>query len=205
MLLMRSVFGGWPICTWCCRSANDCQVPKCLINKSTQLLKSFRQVRNQEKKQRIFRLLGKYYLFKRLNITWVDAALLLSTPAVRTDLRIQIILGTSCQFLRFKYRHLFVVQRVLQIPESFKLKNRCRINGQEALLFLLYRIHYPETLQKMEKMWGREYSQLSRIFSFMIDWVYDNWGWMVTNNLAFWVTREKCQEYNRAVHMVLTR
>lgn len=65
-----------------------------------------------------------------------------------------------------------------------------------AFMMFLYWVSFPRKLSTMQKVFGREYSQISRVLKAM--WVYidTTWGHLVTNNLDYFVPR--FPEYNRA-------
>ena len=60
--------------------------------------------------------------------------------------------------------------------------------SEHALLILLYRIHNPTRLNEMQARFGREYSQISRIFNVALDWVYDNHHEKVVGNVDWYVS-----------------
>ncbi len=84
----------------------------------------------------------------------------------RTDLRIGSFSDAEAdQLLGFRKDHLPALLQVFQIPDTFKLNNAGSINGEEAFLFFLYRLKRPSLLFETQRKWGREYTQLSRIFN----------------------------------------
>jgi hypothetical protein len=67
--------------------------------------------------------------------------------------------------LRFKKIDLPVLYQLLSFPPYVFIDNGQMIPGEYAFCLFLYRIHYPSTLAMIQTAFGREYSQLSRIFN----------------------------------------
>ncbi|CAN0531788.1 unnamed protein product [Ectocarpus sp. 12 AP-2014] len=57
----------------------------------------------------------------------------------------------------------------LRFPEQVRLENGSTFSGEEAFLLLLMRMRYPGRLSNLERYFGREYSQLSRLFRWATD------------------------------------
>ncbi len=119
---------------------------------------------------------------------------------VRTNLRVPFFAGNKArEELRFLYKDLPVFMDCLEIPEKFTLENGCSINGEEACLLLLYRYAFPVRLTTMEVMWGREYTQISRVFNHVVRFVWATHGWLLHDRWDFFYTPEKCARYNGAI------
>ncbi|CAN0394808.1 unnamed protein product [Phaeothamnion confervicola] len=58
--------------------------------------------------------------------------------------------------------------------------------GEDALLFLLRRFAYPGCLSDLEAEFGREYSQLSRLFRAVVDELYERFSLMLLNGMGAW-------------------
>ena len=58
-------------------------------------------------------------------------------------------------------------------PPLFTLDNGVNFSSESSFLFFLHRLRYPATLAMMQDMWGCEFSTLSRLFSFMVNFLYD--------------------------------
>jgi hypothetical protein len=67
-----------------------------------------------------------------------------------------------------------------------KLGNRCSYTAEEIFLFSVNRLVYPGRLDDLCDIFGRDFSQWSRAFSFFIVYMMDNWAYLVTGNLAYW-------------------
>lgn len=70
--------------------------------------------------------------------------------------------------LRFTRVEIQAILTELHLPQSFTMDNGLRVDGESAFLYFLYRMHYPNTLAMGQEMWGREYSELDRIYNFML-------------------------------------
>ncbi|CBN75972.1 conserved unknown protein [Ectocarpus siliculosus] len=77
---------------------------------------------------------------------------------------------------------LWTGQRSTQV----RLENGSTFSGEEAFLLLLMRMRYPGRLSDLEKYFGREYSQLSRLFRWATDFLFEMHSHRVMDNLAFW-------------------
>ena len=80
-------------------------------------------------------------------------------------------------------RVLFVC---LKIPQSICLDNGCRVTGEEAFLVTIYRMSWPRKLTQIEDTFGRDYSVWSRCINFMINYILDNWCYLLFDNMAYW-------------------
>ncbi len=117
-----------------------------------------------KKKDRYCFMFAAFFLLRCRQISRWDN---IPTPAVvRTNPRIADLEEHRCEIdYRFRKGDLVKLKDVLRIPPFFYLDNRCKVHGEEAMLLLLYRFAYPVRLATLEEKFGREYSQLSRIFN----------------------------------------
>jgi hypothetical protein len=69
---------------------------------------------------------------------------------------------------------------------TVRLGNKCSYSAEEIFLFGMNRLVYPGRLDDLCDIYGREYSQWSRGFTFFINYMMTNWGWLVTGNLQYW-------------------
>jgi hypothetical protein len=99
--------------------------------------------------------------------------------------------------LRFKKEHLRYLFIALNIPETIYLDNNAKVKGEKAFLLMLYRMAYPRRIVDMERIFGREYSTLSRIFNHVVYLLDEQHGHLVTDNLAFFAPRFR--DYNRVI------
>jgi len=86
----------------------------------------------------------------------------------------------------FKKLDIYKLLRLLDIPETVRLENGCVFTNQELLLFCLYRYKSMDELDRACITFGRDHSQLSRIFQWFNSFIIDRWGHKLTNNLTYW-------------------
>ena len=105
---------------------------------------------------------------------------------------------TECwRDLRFENSHLPELFTLLRFPGFVELDNGTLVPSEYAFCFFLYRIHYPSTLAMLQTPFGREYSQLSRIFNAAVILMDDQHRHKVMGNLA-WYSR-RFDMYSNAV------
>lgn len=95
---------------------------------------------------------------------------------MRTNITVDSLSATFCHdSLRFEKCHLYQLMLAIGIDcdDYYWLDNGCKVRCEEAFLLMLYRLSFPRKLTEMQSMWGREYSQLSRIFNHTINIVYE--------------------------------
>lgn len=94
-----------------------------------------------------------------------------------------------------KYSNLERLLNVLNLPEYLLCDNGITFHREEGLLMLLDRLSYPNRLEKMQVVYGREYSSISRIIKCMfitIERLHRN---LVGNNSVRFF-RHRFQMYN---------
>lgn len=92
--------------------------------------------------------------------------------------------------LHFRFNSAEQLRRIVtgfQLTQSYTLPSRHSFSGEEALLILLYRFHYPERYVDIEREFGRDYSTCCRIFQWMINFLTERWGYLLTNHMEYWV------------------
>lgn len=96
----------------------------------------------------------------------------------------------------FLYRHMRLravhAQQLfaqLGFPNVVILDNGLTFSGEYAFLVMLYRLHYPCTLASMQPIFGRDYTQICRVFAYAVDFVYDNHKGKVIGNVAWYSDR----------------
>ena len=100
-------------------------------------------------------------------------------------------------FLRFRppeLRELFVR---CEFPDTVTCDNGVVCPGEHAFCLLLYRISYPSRLLSLQEIFGRDYSQLSSIFKFAVDFMYEKHKDKVHGNVGWYQNRFDI--YHRAV------
>src|SRR5690606_37009326 len=59
--------------------------------------------------------------------------------------------------------------------------------GEEVFISALYRLAYPNKLEYLVSMFGREISQWSRAFNWFLKHVYTTFADLLLDNLQYWV------------------
>ena len=125
----------------------------------------------------------------------------IAEPIEPRDVQINDISDEDCWTgLRFRKEHLHDLMIALRIADfDGVLDNRCRVSPEKAFLFTLHRLHCPGNLVDMQHYWGREYTQLSRIFKAMIDFIHHEHVHLIKDNIQFFVpscreTKNRCKE-----------
>lgn len=122
----------------------------------------------------------------------------------RTNLRFEDLTEFECDHdYRFLKEHLPLLKQCLRIPEFFVLRNGIKINGEEALLITLFRFSYPVRLVSMEAKFGREHSQLSRIFNHTVTYVVQQLGHLLTVDTQAHLFVPKLAHFNNAIRLKL--
>lgn len=102
----------------------------------------------------------------------------------------------SYRHLRFRKPELQSLLHHLGFPDMILLDNGTSSSGEYAFCFMLYRLHYPSSLAALQSTFGRDYSQLSRIFKYAINLVYNNHSGKVLRNVYWYADR--FDMYNKA-------
>jgi hypothetical protein len=90
-------------------------------------------------------------------------------------------------FFRFKSAHdLHRLKACLNIEDDIVVGNGYHVNGEEYLLLGLYRMSYPRRLSDVEEFFGIEYTLCSRIFRHFLEFMCQNWGRLLEDNLEYW-------------------
>ncbi|KAJ1456508.1 hypothetical protein M885DRAFT_563906 [Pelagophyceae sp. CCMP2097] len=79
------------------------------------------------------------------------------------NLQPRVSAGEFYDFFRFARCDIPRLVEALRIPEDFKLPNRCRIDGEEALLIYLHCLPYPDRLVGMQRFFGRSVGYISGV------------------------------------------
>ena len=117
---------------------------------------------------------------------------------IRTNLRTNDFDGHSLYEMRITDRgHVPLILQSLQFPAVIRCPNRTICNGEKALLLLLYVTSFPTRLVSVQVLFGREYSQISRIVKAVFEFIDRRWKHLIQNNIAFFVPRFPM--YNQAI------
>ncbi|KAK3804753.1 MAG: hypothetical protein J3R72DRAFT_358232, partial [Linnemannia gamsii] len=98
------------------------------------------------------------------------------------------------QEFRFTCAQLEEILDVLQVPPRIKSHNRDNVDSLTVLCMTIYRLSYPARLNRMETVFRRSTSAMSRLINHLIRWIMLHW-----NQLLIWdhhrLTPAKLQEY----------
>jgi hypothetical protein len=94
--------------------------------------------------------------------------------------------------LKRDLRNLYIA---LRFPDRIVLDNKSVILGEKAFLMTLYRMAYPRRLVDLEVFFGREYSTVSKCFTFVFDKMDDEHSHLIADILDF----PRFPEYNRVI------
>jgi hypothetical protein len=127
----------------------------------------------------------------------IDFILRITQPLVhlrliRTNIRVATYPEVRClSYFRFRKEHLSVICTAFGISNtrSLVLSNGCRINEEEAFLFMLHRISHLTTLFDLEEEWGHTNDVLSRTFNRMIVIIYFRFQHLLRSNLRYFQPR----------------
>jgi hypothetical protein len=97
--------------------------------------------------------------------------------------------------LRFRLVDLPILFRLLRFPAYIILQNGMMVDSEYAFLVFLYRMHYPSTLAMMQNKFGRDYSQISRIFNAVVVLMDDQHRHKVMGNLPWYSSRFDVYNY----------
>ena len=97
-------------------------------------------------------------------------------------LGIDAIPAEQCKTMfRFEKNDLRRLQTALNFPEENLVPNGTKTSGFEAFCIMLRRLAYPNRLIDLAPILGRSTSEISVIFSYAIDHVYNALGHLVQN------------------------
>ena len=91
--------------------------------------------------------------------------------------------------LRFRRHELIYLFELSGFPAVVTCTNGLSCPGEHAFMLMLYRLAYPCRLFTLQDIFGREYTQLSRIFKFAINFMYVNHKHKVHGNLEWYSDR----------------
>lgn len=131
-------------------------------------------------------------LVKYDSLTCVEPELLAPLHRVeRKYVTIDSLRDDQCHmYFRFETREkLRRVYRAFQFPTMFKDREKHKYSGEEVFLVGLYRMRNASTLAAAcwEHFFGLTYIQVSSMFQLFLRFMVLNWGYLLTNNVAFWL------------------
>ena len=101
---------------------------------------------------------------------------------------------------RFNRNDIPRLVEVLQIPCQITCYNGIVCDGTEALCILLKRLAYPCRYLDMIPRFGRPVPQLSMIAQYMINWVYEQWGHLLSNFTQDWLSQANLETFAETIH-----
>jgi hypothetical protein len=75
--------------------------------------------------------------------------------------------------LRFRKPDIHRLYTITGFPQYVRCENGTTCLGEYAFCLMLYRIAYPERLFSLQSIFGRELTQLSRIFQYAVTFMFD--------------------------------
>ena len=99
--------------------------------------------------------------------------------------------------LRFRRAELAELFILCDFPAIVVCDNGLSCPGEHAFALMLYRLAYPTRLIELQDVFGRDYSQLSRIFKWSVDLMYEKHKDKVHGNLSWY--SERFDMYHQAI------
>lgn len=93
-------------------------------------------------------------------------------------------------YFRFETRDkLHRVFRAFQFPRWFRDKQKHKYSGEEVFLVGLYRMRNASSFGAAcwEYVFGMTYNQAGSAFQLFLHFMFNNWGYLLTNNVTFWI------------------
>ena len=100
-------------------------------------------------------------------------------------------------YLRFRRAELAELFVLCDFPAMVVCDNGITCPGEHAFAVMLYRLAYPNRLIELQDAFGRDYSQLSRIFKWSVDLMYEKHKHKVHGNLSWY--SERFDMYHQAI------
>lgn len=129
-----------------------------------------------------------FVMFEYLNILTLDPAMDIRLLTSRLDRTIDSFSISDCPILfRFQQNHLKLLLDSLNFPLSIALDNRSRMSGEEVLLRGLYELVSGDNKHTIAvTVFGRDWTQQGRAFTWFIAFMYNNHKHLVADNLSWW-------------------
>ena len=125
--------------------------------------------------QQMLIMVGVVMFVAILRMCVVPAPIMLPINGVNRDRGIDSFSEGQCwHFLRFRREDLHTLFDLMGFPVVITLDNGGTCSGEYAFCLMLYRLAYPTRLFTLQYVFGREYSQLSRVFKHAITWTENN-------------------------------
>ena len=113
--------------------------------------------------------------------------------------------GQCWHFLQFRRDDLHTLFDAMGFPVVVHLDNGGTCTGEYAFCLMLYRLAYPTRLFTLQFVFGREYTQLSRIFQYAIVWTETNHIHRVEGaRIINWFSQRFDQYHQAILNKILT-
>lgn len=140
---------------------------------------------NVSKCDTVIKLLSQIYL----KLAFYDDSEITSRHH-RRNIRLTDYLESDLHIL-FRFRTHNQLERLitcLDMPQLVKLDNNVLVTNVEIVLVSLYKLAFPTTNEKVGRFFGMESTLCSRIFNFFIRYLVENWGYLLLDNLSYWLS-----------------
>ncbi len=127
--------------------------------------------------------------------------LLLREQNPRIQFSLDSISDEDCvEFFRFDRATLEILVEEFHIPPEIITPTGTKFLAMEGLCILLRRLAYPNRYTDIKGTLHRSKTQLSIIFNWMLDFIYDNFYHLLTSLDLCWLTAEDFERFADAVH-----
>ena len=139
-------------------------------------------------------------------LSFDELARLFSLPRIERPLRIPFSLDLITddtdiwEWFRSTRENIYRLRILLKVPDVVRLENRSRFDGEEILCILLGRLCYPVRYTTMKLLFRRTKPELSMAFTWMLEHIDYNYGYLLTSLDLCWLRREDMSRFSRAIH-----
>ena len=95
---------------------------------------------------------------------------------------------------------MYLLAETLEVPDVVKCYNGIVVDGIEALCVLLKRFAYPCRYGDMIPRFGRPVPQLSMISNQMMDFIFDEYGHLLSDLVQPWLSPDNLRRYANVIH-----
>ena len=161
------------------------------------IIKSLNESNESEKLMELIIGFSLYRLYNRL----VEQPMVVVDRPLKINRNIASFTESQCwNFFEFRQSDLYRLLTNLKFSEYCKLENGSVMSGEEILLRGLYELvsgedHYTIS----ENVFGREFTQQSRAFSYFVDHIYSTFLDIMMDNLEWWYLSGFMENSRRAI------
>ena len=114
---------------------------------------------------------------------------------------LDMLTDDECQAeFRFLKNDIFTLHGVLAIPNEIRCYNGFKVDGMTGLCILLKRFAYPCRYLDIIPRSGLAVPQLSMINNFMMNFMYNNWGHLLTTFNQQWLSPQNLEMFCQVIH-----